>query len=154
MLYEVITKVDDYFIRCGLAAYDPKAEGPLNPALTTYEALSTQELETGTEAMVHMPLARIESGRPLPLRQALNPAWTRLVDDFSRLLVTPLLGETDQLQASQWRQIKTTMAPFEAWQAEKLGAEVEGLGLNRIKALLAGEDRERLAELIARNNFV
>ena len=149
-VYEAIKpKVDDYFIRCGLAAYDPKAEGPLNPALTTYETLSTQELQTSTDEMVHMPLARIESGRPLPLRQGINPAWSRMVADFSDLVLAPLLGGMDQLEEGQWQRIKTTMAPFEAWQTEKQGAAVEGLGLERIRALLAGEERERLAELIA-----
>jgi len=149
-VYEAIKpKVDDYFIRCGLAAYDPKAEGPLNPALTTYETLSTQELQTGTDELVHMPLARIESDRPLPLRQGLNPAWAQVVDDFSRLVAMPLLGETDQLEEGQWQRIKTTMAPFEAWQTEKQGSGVEGLGLDRIRGLLAGKERDHLAELIA-----
>lgn len=148
-VYEALKpKMEDYFIRCGLASYDPKAEESLNPAVTTYETLAAQELQTGTEALTHMPLARIGAGRPLPLRDGLNPAWADTVEDFTRLVITPLLGEVDHIDEIQWRQIKTTLSPFEAWQTEKKGTEVEGLGLERIQAILAGQDRERLEQLI------
>ncbi|MGD9947600.1 MAG: hypothetical protein AB7U29_03860 [Desulfobulbus sp.] len=141
-------KVDDYFIRCRLASYDPKAEEPLNPATVTYETLAGQELQTDTVELTQMPLARIRAGRALPLHEGINPSWVNKVEDLTRLVITPLVGEVEQLEESQWRQIKTIWGPFEAWQAEKAGTEVERLGLERLRAILAGQGREQLQQLI------
>ena len=140
-------KMDDYFIRCGLAAYDPKSEEALSPALATYEAISPKELTLNAE-LEHFPLARIEADRPLPLQTGLNPAWAEALATFKTLLVTPLFGEADSLSSSQWEQIKNVLSPFEAWQTAKAGAEVEGLGYERIKALLAGDSRETLEKIV------
>jgi hypothetical protein len=141
-------KLDDYFIRCGLASFDPKAEAPLNPAITTYETLAAQELQSTTTELTHMPLARIEAGRALPLLAGINPVWADTVEEFTRLIVLPLWGRVEHLEESQWRQIKLTFQPFESWQEHKEGAVVEPLGLERIKAILESQDRQRLEQLI------
>ena len=39
-------KVDDYFTRCRLAAFDERAAAALNPADTTYAGLAVQALGT------------------------------------------------------------------------------------------------------------
>lgn len=140
-------KMDDYFIRSALAAYDPKSVEALSPALTTYEAISLKELTLNAE-LEHFPLARIEADRPLPLQIGVNPAWAEALAAFNTLLVTPLFGEVDSLSSCQWDQIKNVLSPFEAWQASKAGTEVEGLGYERIKALLAGDSRETLEKIV------
>jgi len=140
-------KLDDYFIRCGLAAYDPKSGDVLSPALVTYEAISLKELTLNAE-LEHFPLARIEADRPLPLQSGVNPAWAEALTTFKTLLVAPHFGETDSLSSSQWERIKNVLSPFEAWQAAKAGAEVEGLGYERIKELLAGNSRETLEKIV------
>lgn len=141
-------KLDDYFIRCGLATYDLKAEAPLNPAITTYETLAAQELRMDTAELTQMPLARIEADRPLPLRDGINPSWSAAVEDFTRLVITPLLGKVDHLEESQWRRIKLTFQPLESWQEQKAGLEVDPLGPARVQAILEGPDRQRLEQLI------
>lgn len=143
------SKIDDYFTRCGLASFDPKAEASLNPALITYETLSLQDLSAATAEVERFPISQIQAGRPLPLREGINPAWAELMAQFSNLVVTPIFGSTDQLEASQWYQIKATFAPFEAWQAKKAGAEVEQLGLERVQEILASQGRSTLDSLIA-----
>jgi hypothetical protein len=63
----VKVKVDDYFTRCRLAAFDLRAVEPLNPAPTEYEALAKKNLSVATEEIAALPLAKIETGKPLPL---------------------------------------------------------------------------------------
>ena len=145
----VKNKIDDYFTRCGLASFDPKAEASLNPALITYETLSLQDLSAATTEVERFPISQIQADRPLPLREGINPAWAELMAQFSDLVVTPIFGSTDQLEASKWYQIKATFAPFEAWQAKKTGAEVEQLGLERVQEILASQGRSTLDNLIA-----
>ena len=67
-------KVDDYFTRCRLAAFDERAATALNPADTTYADLAVQALGTGGEGVAALPLALVGPGRGLPLKAALNPA--------------------------------------------------------------------------------
>ena len=141
-------KVDDYFMRCGLAAFDAKAEAPLNPSLTNYEALASQDLAVATVEVERFPLAHIEAGRPLPLLAGINPSWGPTMENFTTLVVAPLFGQIDHLEAAQWRQIKATFVPYETWQSNKVGAEVEGLGLARLEAILQGPGKTRLEDLI------
>ncbi len=145
------TKVDDYFMRCGLAAFDAKAEAPLNPSLTNYEALASQDLTVATLEVERFPLAHIGAGRPLPLKAGINPAWGPTMESFTALVVMPLFGEASALEAGQWEQIKKTFAPYETWQSNKVGAEVESLGPERIEAILQGPGKTLLNDLIRRD---
>ncbi len=147
----VRNKVDDYFIRCGLAAFDAKAEAPLNPSLLTYEALASQDLTAANIDVEKFPLAHIEAGRPLPLQEGINPAWAGAMARFTELIVVPLFGSIADLQAAQWQQVKESFSPYEAWQQCKAGGEVEGLGLDRVQAVLQGPGRQELENLIVQD---
>lgn len=145
------TKVDDYFIRCGLAAFDAKAEAPLNPSLITYEGLASQDLTAANAEVERFPLAHIEAGRPLPLREGINPAWAGAMAGFTELIVVPLFGSIADLQAAEWQQIKESFTQYETWQQSKAGGEVEGLGLDRVEAILQGPGRHELESLIVQD---
>jgi hypothetical protein len=140
-------KIDDFFTRCGLAAYDPKAAEALNPQLASYEALSAHDLGGGPE-LEAFPLARIEAGRPLPLNDGVNPAWAAVLGHFRAKAVVPVFGDADSLDRAKWEELKSMFAPYEAWLASKAGAEVESLGPERVRSLLAGDDRQRLEKLL------
>ena len=141
-------KIDDYFTRCGLASFDPKAESSLNPAIATYETLATQDLATSISEVERFPLAHVQAGRALPLEEGINPAWAAMTARFAELVVKPLVGQTHQLEFGQWQQIKAAFAPFEAWQSKKIGGEVEKLGLERVQEILQSEGRANLERLI------
>jgi hypothetical protein len=141
-------KLDDYFIRCDLAAFDPKAEDALNPALLAYEAISPHELRLDTD-LEHFPLARIEAGRPLPLETGVNPAWAQALATFKTLVVVPIFGDVETLEQAQWEKIKSTLEAHEAWLAAKAGAEVESLDSRRLQDLLDGDSRKELEKIIA-----
>jgi hypothetical protein len=144
-------KVDDYFVRCSLAAYDNKAETPLNPSLSNYEALASQDLAVASGDVERFPLARIEAGRPLPLKEGINPAWSQAIEAFVALVVSPLFGEIPHLEGFQWEKIKQTLAPYAEWQSKKSGVAVEGLGLQRIEEILQGPGKNQLLDLIQRD---
>lgn len=141
-------KIDDFFMRCGLAAFDQKAESPLNPLPAHYEALASQDLAVATAEIERFPLAHIEAGRSLPLTEGINPAWTAAMESFFALIINPLFGEVSHLQPAQWQQIKQTFAPYELWQNCKDGIEVEGLGAERVEAILHGPGKTQLEDFI------
>lgn len=151
LLARIAGKIDDYFLRCGLAAYDRQAETTLNPSAARYELLAAQDLVAATAEIEALPLARVEAGRPLPLLQGVNPAWAATMAEVVRVLIEPLFGRLDTLDEQQWQRLKASFSPYQAWQKEKNGAAVEALGLARVREILSGDGRERLLALIDRD---
>ncbi|HOY66694.1 MAG TPA: hypothetical protein PLP29_07375 [Candidatus Ozemobacteraceae bacterium] len=147
----VRAKIDDFFTRCRLAAFDARSTGPLNRSEKDYEQMAVRLLSAGSPELAELPLARIEAGWALPLNDAVNPAWIKAIDTFNRLVVLPRLGEKTALTAAEWEKIVATFTAHETWRAGKAGAEVESLGLARIRALLAGGQERAIRELIAQD---
>src|SRR5581483_10476503 len=142
-------KVDDYFTRCRLAGFDPRAITALNREEKEYLTFTAKDLTIFTAEIAALPLARIEADRPLPLKEGLNPAWTDAIAKLHTDAIKPLLGESTYLTEADWLILNVKLAPYEAWSAGKVGALVEKLGLPRIREILAGKARETITGLIA-----
>lgn len=147
----VKAKVDDYFTRCRLAAFDSRAAEPLNPAPEEYAALARKNLSPAAEVVAALPLAKIEAGKPVPLDKGLSPAWTAPMAEFLAKVVQPLLGGKTSLDADEWEALCVMFAAHEAWQGNKKGAAVEVLGIKRVRAILAGGYRETLVALVEKD---
>lgn len=148
----VASKVEDYFMRCRLAAFDARAAGPLNRGEEDYAALAALELGGDHAAIAELPLARVEAHGLLPLRDAVNPAWADRLNALADKVVTPLLGaDVDCISESQWGEVKSGLAPYKNWIAEQSGAVVAPLGIARLRAILAGPGHEKIAALIERD---
>src|SRR5512138_2273074 len=151
-LSAVRAKVDDFFVRCRLAAVEPRATTALNRTEPEFAALAAKDLAAATAEVAAFPLARVEPGRALPLEGAVNPAWAAAVAALRREVVAPLLGvERVTLSAEEWAGIVARFAGHEAWLATKAGAKVEPLGLARVRALLAGNARGAVEALLAKD---
>src|SRR5262249_49701859 len=68
-------KIEDYFTRCRIAAFDPRAGATLAGEEQELVALAKRTLSASDEDLGKLPLARIEPTIRLPLDAALNPAW-------------------------------------------------------------------------------
>lgn len=146
----VRARVEDYFVRCDLAALDPRAAVALNRTDADWAALAARDLSAAREEVAAFPLARIEPGRPLPLVSGVNPAFAGALEALRRDAVAPLLGaELRELGKTQWRALQDRLAAHGAWQSRKQGAAVERLGLLRARAILAGGARATLEKLLA-----
>jgi hypothetical protein len=147
----VRAKVDDFFVRCGLAALDPRAALALNRTEPEYVALAAKDLARATADVASFPLARVEPGKALPL-DAVNPAWSDAVAALRRDALVPILGEeVRELSAEAWRHVLAVLASADAWYGEKGGASVERLGRARVEALLAGGARAAIDALLAQD---
>ncbi|AOS43282.1 hypothetical protein Verru16b_00325 [Lacunisphaera limnophila] len=151
-LKAVRPKVQDYFGRCRLAAYDGRAAAALNGAESEYLAIAAKDLKITADEVTGFPLSRIEGGRALPLFDGVNPAWAAALATLHAAVVTPVLGAAKTaLTEADWAALNAKFAPYETWLGGKAGSAVEPLGLARIKAILAGEGRAALAALVARD---
>ena len=141
-------KVDDYFTRCRLAAFDPRAITALNREEKEYLAFASKDLTDSSADIAAFPLARVEAGRPLPLKEGANPGWAGALASFQSKAVKPLLGDKASLSESEWSSLLARLAPFETWNAAKTGAAIEKLGLRRVREILASSAREKITTLI------
>jgi len=151
-LQAVRAKVDDYFSRTRLAAFDARALAALNRSETEYLALAAQDLSITTQEVSGFPLSRIEANKPLALLDSVNPAWAAALATLHAAAITPVFGATKtSLTEGDWTTLKAKLAAYDAWTAAKAGTSVEKLGLDRIKALLAANQKDALLALIAQD---
>ena len=150
-LLAVKDKVGDYFARCRLVAFDARAAGPLNREEADYAALASTVLRAGAAEVAAFPLARVASGKPLPLDVGVNPAWAEAIKRLRVEVIQPLLGDRSALTEDEWDVITAKLAPFEAWSATKAGAAVEKLGCARVREILASDARATITALLVRD---
>jgi len=144
-------KVDDYFARCRLVAFDPRAAGALNRREEEYLALAAQDLTISSEEVAGFPLAQVGADRPLPLAGPVNPAHAGALATLRDAAAAPLLGTRAQLGEADWAAIVAKLAPYAAWLETKTGAAVESLGEARVRELLASGAKARLDDLLGQD---
>jgi hypothetical protein len=151
-LKAVRAKVEDYFARCRLAAFDARAVAALNREESAYLAIAAKDMAITTGEVASLPLSRVEAGRALPLFEGVNPAWAAPLAALHAAVVRPVLGEgKTALTSQEWTMLNAKFAAYETWLGGKAGSAVEKLGLARAKAILAGSARATLADLIAQD---
>ncbi|MBL9137974.1 MAG: hypothetical protein JNK85_19060 [Verrucomicrobiales bacterium] len=148
----VRAKVDDYFGRCRLAAFDPRAIVAVNRKEEEYLIIASKDLNISAQEVAGFPLSKIEAHRPLPLKDGINPAWADAIGALLDAAVAPLLGkDKTTLTEADWAALKAKVAPFDAWIAAKPAVTIEPLGLARIRAILATTAQADIGKLIAQD---
>lgn len=128
-------KMNDYFTRCRLVAFDTEVAKAVNVAVTDINDIDS------------CPIAAPKAARTLDLT-AINPAWQKRFDALASL--TGFSGKTEMTEAD-WRSVETTFNDYAAWLGAKKGAEVETLGEVRINAILIAGEKEALLALVERD---
>jgi hypothetical protein len=146
----VSDKVEDFFVRARLAAFDSRAGDALNAADETFKAMTSGPLQAEAEVIAAMPLAHISANAALPLTSGLNPAWAARLENLREAAVVPLLGALESLSQADWQVLKDKLAPYGAWLSAKPDPGAEGAGVRELEKL-ARYVRDLLA---LANNFV
>lgn len=148
-------KIDDFFVRCRLAAFDQRAGEAMNASGDSLKALTATALTAEHADIAALPLAWVEANAAVPLGAAsdsgINPAWAARIGALRESAVVPLLGARSALTESDWRAVQDQLAVYTSWVAAKpagLPAEAEAV-----------RDLERLARYVRdlmplANNFV
>ena len=147
----VKAKVEDYFARGRLAAFDPRAVSALNRDEKEYAALGAKDLTTNHADIASLPLAQVGATTPLPLTQGINPAWAGAIAALQTNAITPLLGAKTVLTEADWNALTGKFAAFDGWNASKTGGSVEKIGLARAREILGTKAQATLTALIAKD---
>lgn len=145
----VADKLDDFFTRSRLAAYDNRAARTLEGQEADYQAIAARQLNLSAQEIAKLPLARIEPAGVLHLGAGLNPAWADKIATFANVAVRPVLGARESLTAEDVAKIKAKVAPHCDWVACKPTVSVVSLADEWLGKLAAPELRQRLEDLIA-----
>ncbi len=142
-------KVDDYFARCRLAAYDPRAETMLQVQEKRFLEIAAQDMTLTATELAGLPLAKVEAGRALDLTTGINPAWQEAITTLRHAVVVPLFAkDKTSLTDADWATITAKFAAHRAWRATKPASAIDKLPITRIREILAGKTQEALLKAV------
>ncbi|MBA4396331.1 MAG: hypothetical protein C0394_02940 [Syntrophus sp. (in: bacteria)] len=144
-------KMDDYFTRCRLAAFDLRALGALNRQEAEYIAIADKNLFPSLKELLDFPLAQVQVRGALPLKEGVNPAWIEAVKALDAGVVRPLLGHKEAITEEEWAHVNAVFLPHNDWLSKKAGAAVEKLGIGRVREILDSDVQDIITALIARD---
>lgn len=143
----VASKVDDFFLRCRLAAFESQTVDTLGLDVASLAAYRQSLLDTSAEVLHKAPLAKIEAGAALPLHVGINPAWEQAMSELYEGAIKPMFGDQKSLSQGMWEQLKSKMAAYGAWLAGEAGHSLAHLSVAQLAALQAS-NRASLEALI------
>ncbi len=138
-------KVQDFFMRSRLAAFDSDSIGALDVQVARIEAISAENLTSKMDEIASYPLARVTGKAEIDLSEAINPAWAT---PFNAIRTLALPSKQRVLAEADWQAIGDKLAAYTAWVNGKAGASVESLGTEAIEAFLQQDKKAALLALI------
>lgn len=142
-------KVDDYFTRVELVAYDPRAAQIMNGDEAELARLSSMSLADSSE-VAGLPLAHLQHGDELPLRKGINPAWQDAMRELCDHAVRPLLGDLEAINREQWHELVARSEDYFSWRARRPEVAVlEELPVERVVELVDQDVQGKLLALVA-----
>jgi hypothetical protein len=148
-LRAVREKIEDFFTRCRLSAFDSRAQTALAGQEAELVALATRTLASNDEAIAKLPIARVEPVARLQMSTAINPAWAPAMATFADKTIKPILGARDALTLGDLAAMVEKLAPFETWRGAKPVTKCGELAPERITELAAPSLRGKIYDLIA-----
>ncbi|MBK7131430.1 MAG: hypothetical protein IPH69_00980 [Bacteroidales bacterium] len=141
-------KIDDFFLRCQLAEYDPASAEVFNLFKSQYEAISARNLSACNDEIAMLPIAKMGSKKTLPLNEAINPSWEKALEKFKTLVINQLFSNKSHITLTEWESIPSKFDDYNQWISSKKGAAVEKLGLENIREVIKKNDKDKLLALI------
>ncbi len=152
-LLAVESKIDDFFARCQLAAFDERAEAPLNHDVSLYKSIATEDFSSSRKDIEQLPLAKVSGTSTVPLFTGINPEWKQRMQTLCEQVVRPLkIGTGDSLELDEWQTIKSRFSAYRKWRESKPKTNTEKLYIKRVREILASDQGPQLAALLAEDH--
>jgi len=148
-LQAVRAKIEDYFTRVHVAAFDARALAAMNRDEATFVALGTGTLSESQEELSSLPLAHITLTAELPLEEGVNPAWRARIRAFEEKVVRPLIGERTTLSEAEYQTIVEALTPYGEWLAGEPASRYRELPAVEFERAVEGGLKEKLLDIIA-----
>jgi hypothetical protein len=145
-------KITDYFTRCRLIAFDARTSAAINRPPEAYEPIAPLVLAADSAGLVALPLSLADAGKPLVLKEGINPAWSEAIATFRVATLEPQFGaDKSTLTESEWAALQARFTAYEAWLLKRPGGKIAALGLARAREIVAGKGKAGLLAMLARD---
>jgi len=145
------TKIDDYFMRCKLAAFDAGSMVKLNVSPDRIANISDKNLSECGDEIATYPLAQVNAELKLMIHGGINPAWKTSFNNLKTLVFNVEYPDAEFITEEQWEAVQAKVGTYRAYMAAKKGTNVEGLGYDAAKALLNNNRKADLLEVVAQD---
>ena len=152
-LEKVADKIDDFFVRAEIMAFDSTADSLVNPSASSLSDALSVGLSFQSPVLRELPISRICPDCSLNLLSGINPAWKDAAEAFAKLVASPELGSdfNGELTSSQWRKIKSMFVPYSSWFASKPSGAITSISAERVRAILSENRLDDLLKLVERD---
>ena len=152
-LEKVADKIDDFFVRAEIMAFDSTADSLVNPSASSLSDALSVGLSFQSPVLRELPISRICPDCSLNLLSGINPAWKDVAEAFAKLVASPALGSdfNGELTSSQWRKIKSMFVPYSSWFASKPSGAITSISAERVRAILSENRLDDLLKLVERD---
>lgn len=149
-LEAVRAKIDDFFARCRLAAYDERATDEMNPSQERYKDIATQALSLSSAAISDLPLAPVAAARDLTLLGgSVNPAWAAALQTFQRSAVAAQFGDDKTvLTEEEWLALQARLNPYRQWLGTRPTTSLDALSVEDIDQIVDSQAQTAINDLI------
>lgn len=144
-------KINDYFLRCRLIAFDENAQDVLDVSVENISAAANAGMITNATAqIISAPLARPQKTAVLPY-DGINPAWSDIFSQARAAVFDKEFPSAKELTMEQWNTIEAKLEAYKSWKESKKGEQVESLGYAKAKKILDEYRKLSLLEHIAKD---
>lgn len=119
------SKVDDFFMRCKLIAFDEACSEAVDVSVEKIQAISEKNLATCSDQIADYPLARPNKECLLPLSNAINPAWQATFDKVCALALKVDYPDATSIDESQWHAVVAKLDTYVTGLTDDKTAKVE-----------------------------
>lgn len=149
LLRELGPKLDDYFARSRVAAFDARAINASHGGDADFLALMQKPLSLDAAELKRLTIARIVPNAPLDFESGINPAYASSLVRLRDEIAKPILGATThQLDESGLRTIRQYLSAFESYLGDKPETKLDALSDEELAILIRGEKRAALEALV------
>jgi len=146
---ELKAKIDDWFMRCKLAAFSSESTEILDVNKEKIGAISDLNLSDCVDKVAAYPIAKVNSEAVLPV-VGINPAWKDKFDAFKAIAFSDAVG----LNEDMWKEIESKFGPYTSWIGSKKGLSVEALGAEAIESFSGRNQKDEILTLIEEDKSV
>lgn len=145
----VRTKIEDYFTRVHVAAFDARALAAMNRDEATFVTLGAGTLSESQEDLSQLPLAHVTLAVEVPLTSGVNPAWRVRMRTFEEKVVRPLVGERTTLSEVEYQTIVQTLTPYGDWLTQEPASRYRELPASEFERAVSSGLKEKLLDVIS-----
>lgn len=147
----VAADVDDYFESCHALVFAGSHDSGSRVPKNTFDPNDSSSVE---DFFKKAPLAPADPACILHLNERVNPNRAGALTAFFGAFRAAVPGEADAITEAEWTAFKAAIAPYGDWIGRKNTDKLDGLDLERLRAVAASKAFENIRAMIAEDTVV